>query len=183
MNPVEEIAALFESEGARDYLGEAVTQAQHMLQAGALAAAAGAPDALVAAALLHDVGHFRGPLTGADLMRGVDNHHEESGAHFLERWFGTEVSEPVRLHVAAKRYLCHAEPEYLTALSPASRHTLVVQGGPMDSTEARSFELELHFADALALRRWDEQAKDPAAPTPYFEEFVPLLERLVRPEP
>ena len=106
MSALEEIAALFASEGARGYLGEPVTQAQHMLQSGALAAAAGAPDALVAAALLHDIGHFRGHLSGEELMRGIDNHHEESGARFLEKRFGLAVSELVRLHVAAKRYLC-----------------------------------------------------------------------------
>jgi len=178
MELVEELAELFVSEGARGYLGEAVTQAEHMLQTGALAAAAGAPDALVAAALLHDVGHFRGHLTGEDLMRGIDNRHEESGARFLERSFGAEVSEPVRLHVAAKRYLCHVDPEYLATLSPASQYTLKVQGGPMSDAEARAFERERYWADAVAVRRWDDRAKDPTAVAPPFAQFAPLLERL-----
>jgi gamma-butyrobetaine dioxygenase len=185
VKPVEEIAALFACEGWREYLGEAVTQAEHMLQAGALAAAAEVEDPLVAAALLHDVGHFKGELSGRDLMGGTDNRHEESGAEFLARWFGPEVSEPVRLHVAAKRYLCHVEPDYLVALSPASRYSLGLQGGPMQSAEARAFERHPHWRQAVALRRFDDLAKDPATTTPPFEQFVPLLERLVelRPQP
>jgi gamma-butyrobetaine dioxygenase len=179
VTPVEELAALFSSEGAQGYLGEAVTQAEHMLQTGALAEAAGSPDALIAAALLHDVGHFQGWLTGEDLMRGTDNRHEDRGALYLERWFGATVSEPVRLHVAAKRYLCRTEPEYFEALSPASRHTLLVQGGPMAALEALAFEELAHFADALRLRRFDDLAKDPSVVPPPFEHFVPLLEGLV----
>lgn len=165
----------------RDYLGEAVTQAQHMLQTGALAAAAGAEDPLVGAALLHDIGHFRGPLTGRDLMGGVDNKHQESGARFLRGLFGVAVSEPVRLHVAAKRYLCLVDPGYLATLSPASTYTLMVQGGPMSTAEARAFEQERYCDNAVSLRRWDDQAKDPAATAPPFEEFAPLLERLLEP--
>jgi len=183
VKPVDELAELFSSEGARAYLGEALSQAQHMCQAGALAEAAGAPDSLVAAALLHDIGHFRGHLTGDDLMRGVDNRHEETGARVLERWFASSVSEPVRLHVAAKRYLCHAEPGYLATLSQASQYTLAVQGGPMTAEEARAFQRKAFWADAVALRRWDEQAKERDVATPQFEHFAPLLERLVQSAP
>ena len=179
MKPIDELAGLFSSEGARAYFGEAVSQAEHMLQAGALAEAAGAPDSLVAAALLHDIGHFRGQLTGDDLMRGVDNRHEKTGARVIERWFASSVSEPVRLHVAAKRYLCHAEPGYPATLSEASVYTLAVQGGPMTAEEANAFLCEAFWADAVAVRRWDELAKDPEAATPSFEHFAALLEGLV----
>ena len=154
-----------------------------MLQAGALAEASGASDALVAASLLHDVGHFHGALRGGDLMGGKDNRHEESGARYLARWFGPEVSEPVRLHVPAKRYLCLVEPEYLAALSPASRFTLEVQGGPMTRSQATVFEKERFLADAIALRRWDDLAKDPAVDPLAFEHFARLLEALLVPEP
>jgi gamma-butyrobetaine dioxygenase len=181
MTPVEELAAFFAGDGGRAYLGEAVTLAAHMLQAGALAQASRASDALVAAALLHDVGHFRGPLRGEDLMSGTDNRHEESGARFLARRFGPEVSEPVRLHVPAKRYLCLVEPEYLSALSEASRYTLGVQGGPMTAPQAVAFEKERFLADAIRLRRWDDQAKDASVEPPPFEHFVGLLEALVTP--
>jgi gamma-butyrobetaine dioxygenase len=179
-DPVERIAALFASDGMQDYLGEPVTQAAHMLQAAALAEAAGAPDHLVAAALLHDVGHFQGILSGHDLMAGRDNRHEETGAAWLAQWLSREVTEPVRLHVPAKRYLCFVDPGYMSRLSAASLYTLGVQGGPMRASEVRTFE-ELSYAqDAVAVRRWDEAAKDPAALTPGFNHFRPLLERLVR---
>ena len=180
MSAVDELAALFAGEGTAEYLGEAVTQAQHMLQAGLLAQSAGASDALVAAALLHDVGHFHGAVTGHDLMDGTDNHHSATGAAWLARWFGPAVTEPVRLHVAAKRYLCAVEPDYHARLSPASVFTLSVQGGPMTPEEVRRFEAEPYHADAVALRRWDEQAKDPSAAGPGFDHFRALLERLAR---
>src|SRR5215472_1943672 len=139
VGPVELIARLFAGDGAVEYLGEAVTQAEHMLQAAHLAELAGATDALVAAALLHDVGHFTGIVSGHDLMRGADNRHSYAGADWLAQWFGPEVTEPVRLHVDAKRYLCAAEPGYAETLSPASVYTLGVQGGPMTGAEAAAF--------------------------------------------
>lgn len=177
---VEPLAELFAGAGSAEYLGEAVSMAQHMLQAGALAEAAGAPPHLVAAAMLHDVGHFAGEVTGQDLMDGTDNRHSHTGADLLARWFGPEVTEPVRLHVAAKRYLCAVEPEYYDRLSEASKHTLAVQGGPMSPEQAAVFAALPGAADAVAVRRWDEAAKDPEAFTPPFEHFVPLLTALVR---
>jgi gamma-butyrobetaine dioxygenase len=177
---VEIIASLFASEGAAGYLGEPVSQAAHMLQAGALAERAGATPDLVAAALLHDVGHFTGTRTGEDLMRGTDNRHGEQGAGWLAQWFGQAVTEPVRLHVAAKRYLCAVEPGYLSRLSPASVFTLGVQGGPMRPDEVLAFEANPHAGRACQVRRWDDQAKDPDAPVPPFEHFAPLLAALAR---
>lgn len=178
-DPVATITGLFASEGAADYLGEPVTQAAHMLQAAALAERDGAPGALVAAALLHDVGHFTGTVTGRDLMRGTDNRHSEQGADWLAQWFGPEVTEPVRLHVDAKRYLCATEPGYLDQLSPASVYTLGVQGGPMAGEELAAFEGRPHAADACRVRRWDGAAKDPAAGYPPLRHFVPLLRDLL----
>ncbi|MER5891149.1 phosphonate degradation HD-domain oxygenase [Streptomyces sp. NPDC001941] len=180
MNPVDELAALFEGEGGAEYLGEEVTQAEHMLQAAALAEAEGAPAHLVAAALLHDIGHFHGTVTGRDLMEGgLDNRHSHTGADWLARHFGPEVTEPVRLHVAAKRYLCAVEPGYFGLLSEASVHTLRVQGGPMSPEEAGRFEERDGARDAVLVRRWDERAKDPEHPTPGFDHFRPLLEGLL----
>jgi phosphonate degradation associated HDIG domain protein len=179
--PVDVIAALFATEGAATYLGEAVTQAAHMLQAAHLAKQDGAEDALVAAALLHDVGHFTGAVTGQQLMAGTDNRHGEGGADWLARWFGPEVTEPVRLHVAAKRYLCAVEPGYARTLSPASDYTLGVQGGPMRGDELAAFTASPYARDACRLRRWDDAAKDPGATTPQFDHFRRLLVGLVRP--
>ena len=178
--PVQLIAGLFASEGAAEYLGEPVTQAAHMLQAAALAERDGADPALVAAALLHDVGHFTSTVSGRDLMRGTDNAHGAAGAAWLGQWFGPEVTEPVRLHVAAKRYLCAAEPGYAATLSEASVYTLKVQGGPMQGAELAEFAAGPHSAAAIRLRRWDDAAKDPAADVPGFAHYQPLLDELLR---
>ncbi|WP_062436590.1 2-trimethylaminoethylphosphonate dioxygenase [Herbidospora daliensis] len=174
---LDELEALFTGPGTGDYLGEPVTMAEHMLQAAALAEAAGASAHLVASALLHDLGHLDG---GAELMAGVDNRHSHTGADLLGRWFGPEVTEPVRLHVAAKRYLCAVEPDYRARLSEASEFTLQVQGGPMSAQEAAGFAALPGAADAVAVRRFDDAAKVAGAATPAFAHFRPLLARLLR---
>jgi len=169
---IEVIAGLFAGPGARGYLGEAVTIGVHMRQAGALAEAARAAAPLVTAALLHDIGHLRSE---------TDARHGAGGARWLSQWFGAAVTEPVRLHVAAKRYLCGTEPGYLALLSPESVRTLALQGGPMTSAQACAFEALPFARDAVAVRRWDDQAKDPAVTPPSFAHFEPLLSGLVRP--
>ncbi|HEY6786022.1 MAG TPA: HD domain-containing protein [Trebonia sp.] len=181
--PFGAIAGLLATAGARDYLGEPVTVLAHLLQAAARAEAAGAAPAVVAAALLHDVGHLleadgTAGLSGATLMAGRDNDHGERGAAWLASWFGPQVTEPVRLHIAAKRYLCGTEPAYYGLLSEASRYTLAVQGGPMTTQQARAFEALPGHRDAIAVRRWDDQAKDPVAAVPGLEHYRPLLASL-----
>ncbi|HEY3904526.1 MAG TPA: HD domain-containing protein [Streptosporangiaceae bacterium] len=179
-DPVQLIADLFASEGADEYLGEAVTQASHLLQSAALAEQDDAGDSLIAAALLHDVGHFTGTITGQQLMEGTDNRHSDVGAYWLAQWFGPEVTEPVRLHVAAKRYLCATEPGYASTLSPASVYTLGVQGGPMNDEQATRFAAGPYGQAACRLRRWDDAAKDPGAQPPPFEHYRLLLAGLAR---
>jgi gamma-butyrobetaine dioxygenase len=169
---VEAIGELFAGPQARDHMGEPVPIGEHMLQAGALAEAAGAPAALVAAALLHDIGHLLG---GAE-----EDQHGEAGAQWLSQWFGEAVTEPVRLHVPAKRYLCGADAGYLALLSAESVRTLALQGGPMTPAEVTAFEASPFFRAAAAVRRWDDQAKDPAVTPARFAHFAPLLEALVR---
>ena len=169
MTGIDAIAELFAGPGARDYLGEAVTIGEHMRQAGALAGAAGAAGPLVAAALLHDVGHLRSES---------DARHGSGGARWLSQWFGAAVTEPVRLHVAAKRYLCAAEPGYFGLLSPESVRTLALQGGPMTAAQAAAFAALPHARDAVAVRRWDDEAKDPGVTAPPFSHFAPLLRGL-----
>jgi gamma-butyrobetaine dioxygenase len=172
MNAVQVIGALFAWPGAGDHMGEPVPIGEHMLQAGALAEAAGAPGALVAAALLHDAGHLLG--------EPEEDRHGEAGARWLNQWFADAVTEPVRLHVPAKRYLCAADPGYLGLLSSESARTLALQGGPMSAAEVAAFEALPHARDAVAVRRWDDQAKDPAVTAPRFAHFAPLLGALVR---
>ena len=173
MNAFDAVAALFGSATGTAYYGEAVTLAQHMLQAGALAKATGAPDSLVAAALLHDVGHAleSTPEYGP---------HEVVGANWLGQWFPTDTCEPVLLHVEAKRCLCATERSYFDCLSEASRQSLIVQGGPMSLGEVRAFESRPFAPAAIAVRRWDEAAKDPTLETLSLAHFQALLERVAK---
>ena len=170
-DPLDRIAALFTGDGAREYLGEPVTVAQHLLQCAALAEEAAALPAVVAAALLHDIGHLVGS--------GADNHHGDSGAGWLAAWFAPAVTEPVRLHVDAKRYLCAAEPGYLALLSQASRDSLQFQGSVMTPAQATAFETRPYAADAVAVRRWDDAAKDPQARVPGFDHYRSVLRPLL----
>jgi gamma-butyrobetaine dioxygenase len=197
------VTALLASAGARDYLGEPVTVLGHLLQAASLAEAAAAPPALVAAALLHDIGHLiaepstiagtapvepgvtaGGPEGGGSggwrvPPRGSSgDQHAELAAQWLARWFGPEVTEPVRLHVAAKRYLCGTGPGYCELLSPASRHALSVQGGPMGEEEARQFAATPFARQAVRVRRWDDHAKQPGVAHQGLEHFLPMLRQL-----
>ncbi len=177
---VREVLELFDRRGGGTY-GEVVDQRRHALQSADLAAAAGASDVLVAAALLHDIGHL---VSGPDLP-GVDRHadddrHEAVGARFLAPRFGPRLARAVALHVAAKRYRCTVDPDYHRALSPTSQATLVAQGGLMDAGELERFERHPGLADALAVRGWDEGAKDPERDVAGFDAYVPLLERLAR---
>jgi phosphonate degradation associated HDIG domain protein len=181
MRIVEDILRLFARRGASAYHGEAVSQAEHALQAAELAEREGAPDRLVVAALLHDVGHL---LDGQDedlAHRGVDGRHEEAGGAWLARHFGPEVIEPIRLHVAAKRYLCAVDPAYLDGLSPASRLSLAVQGGPMEAEECAQFEANPYYRDAVRLRHWDDTAKVPGLEVPALDHYRDRLESASRP--
>jgi phosphonate degradation associated HDIG domain protein len=176
---VDAIADILTRRGADSYLGEAVTMQQHMLQAAQLAEQAGAPDELVAAALLHDIGHYTGAFGEDYLEQGVDDVHEEAGARLLAGLFPPAVVECVRLHVAAKRYLCATNPTYLAKLSPASMRTLALQGGPMQPREAAAFERNPHCRDSIRVRLWDEAAKVAGLATPPFAHFAVVLRRVV----
>ena len=164
---------LFQRRGAQHY-EEAVTQTEHAIQTAELARAAGAPPTLVAAALLHDVGHLLEP-EDRELMRARDLHHEELGARLLANWFGPAVTEPIRQHVPAKRYLCAVEAGYLAALSPASVHSLELQGGVMSAAEVARFEAMPGHAEAALLRRWDDLAKRTDVVSPPIGGFRELL--------
>lgn len=178
------IERAFASAEGMAYLGEQVTMIQHQLQAGALALAAGCSDELAVAALLHDIGHIIGREEGEGdaaeaLAHDRDARHDVSGARWLGRWFRPDVTEPVRLHVAAKRYLVATERGYFAHLSEASVHTLRLQGGPMTAQQVREFEA-LDFAeDAVVVRRLDEAAKEASWNAPAFDTHVELLRRVL----
>ena len=172
----QELLDIFVGRATRRYGLSAVNQLQHALQAAALAEADNAPPATVLACLLHDVGHMVHQLGENPAGRGIDDVHEELGADWLAERFGPEVSEPVRLHVAAKRYLCAVEPDYFGKLSPDSVRSLGLQGGPMSADEVAVFRANPLHAEAVRLRRFDEAAKDPRASTPDFDHYLRHVE-------
>ena len=177
---IEEIFAAFRARGSESYLGEPVSLAEHMLQTALAAEQDDADTVLVASALLHDYGHLVHELPEDSAEHGIDTAHEEAGAAWLERHFVPRVTEPLRLHVLAKRYLCATEPEYLAALSPASVLSLGLQGGPCTPEEIAEFERGEFAEEALRLRRWDDFGKIPGLPTPPVEHYRPALEAGLR---
>jgi phosphonate degradation associated HDIG domain protein len=176
MRIADAIRTLFETQGRAAYHGEAVSQAEHALQSAQLAEAEGAPDSLVVAALLHDVGHLISGHEEDAALRGVDDGHETAGAAWLSLRFGPDVVEPIRLHVAAKRYLCAVEPEYSRGLSPASLRSLQLQGGPSSAEERAAFEANPHHRAAVRLRRWDDAAKVPGLAVPGLDHYLARIE-------
>jgi gamma-butyrobetaine dioxygenase len=178
--PKPQLDALFDAFdrlGAEPY-GEEVSQLSHMLQTAALAVVDGAPDALVAAALLHDVGHFAAPPNAPEPVA-----HEALGVAWLRPLFGPEVWRPVGLHVAAKRYLCATSPGYLDQLSAASQQSLVEQGGVFTLSQAERFMDAPYAKDAVRLRLYDDAAKVPHAQTPPLDSYRELLGRLATSAP
>ncbi|QDU89525.1 hypothetical protein Pla175_29170 [Pirellulimonas nuda] len=173
----EEIGALFESRGGSLYGGEGVTQLEHALQAADLAERQGASSELIAAALLHDIGHLLHDLPDDAPDRGVDDAHEYLGAAWLAARFPPAVLEPVRMHVASKRYLCAAEPGYWDSLSEPSKVSLTLQGGPMSADECSAFRAGPHCRACLAVRRWDDLAKVAGLETPPLTHFLEHVRR------
>ena len=158
-NVVDFILQLFEKRGAEEYMGEPVSMAQHMEQSAACAAADGATEELVIASLLHDIGHFVGDFPIEALENGIDNLHEDAGSNFLSPFFPASVTEPIRLHVAAKKYLCAVDKKYINRLSDASINSLNVQGGPMTPEEVTAFESSPHHQAAVKTRYYDDDGK------------------------
>ena len=185
MTIAERILTALAGAASRQYGGEPVTELSHSLQCAELAQREGADDELVLACLLHDVGRYavdqrlvfdsKEPSQRAVRGRG----HHELGADFLTPHVAPRVAWLVRMHADAKRYLCATEPGYFDLLSPASRHTLGLQGGVMRQTEVQAAE-HPWLTDALRLRRWDDRAKDRQANTAPLESWAPLLRRLLR---
>jgi phosphonate degradation associated HDIG domain protein len=176
MHHVDLIFDLFEKRGSVEYFGEAVSQCEHAFEAAFFAEKDGADEALIVSALLHDIGHM---LTGREGMaeKGIDERHEDSGCVWLANYFSPAITEPVRLHVQAKRYLCETDPAYLKMLSPASILSLNLQGGPFTAIQARRFETHAHAQSAIRLRRWDDLAKIPGLEVPGLEHYREMLHR------
>lgn len=170
---------LFATHGAKGGSSQRLSNAEHMLQTAAAARAANADVVLIAACLLHDIGHWLHSEPVDAMKRSQDDRHEDIGARYLAPHFADPVTRPVALHVAAKRYLCATEPDYFQKLSPTSVRTLEHQGGPMDTAEIAAFQAIPDHQNAVAIRRWDEYGKVPGLDVPSFDAYRPMLRKLM----
>ena len=175
MSVTDQIFEIFGQRGGEEYFGEPVSQLEHALQAAWQAEQQNAPSWLVVAALLHDIGHLLHDLPEHVADSGIDAQHEDVGHAWLVRYFGPEITIPVRLHVDAKRYLCATDPAYLAQLSPASIQSLALQGGPFTVAQAREFEHRPFAREAVQLRRWDDLAKVPGLAVPALDHYRGLI--------
>lgn len=174
MSVIDQIEQIFRLRGDSQYGFEAVTQQEHALQAAMLAEQEQASPALITASLLHDIGHLLHDLPDDATERGIDDRHEELGQRWLTQHFGLDVTEPVRLHVDAKRFLCADEPDYEASLSQPSRQSMAIQGGTMTKEEVSQFEALEFGRDAVRLRRWDDAAKVVGLSTPPLDRFLQI---------
>ena len=170
---------IFTRRGGEEYLGEPVTMAEHMLQGATLAEQNGEDELIIVAALLHDIGHFTSEFGSFSMDDTKDKYHEDAGARVLENFFPPLVVDCVRHHVAAKRYLCAVRPEYFDELSEASVHSLMLQGGPMNTTETKAFESNPNLNKIIAVRLLDDAGKSAQMKTPDFSYFAPMVQRVV----
>jgi phosphonate degradation associated HDIG domain protein len=173
-----DIEKLFRDRGHIAYSGEGVTQLEHALQSAELAEREGAGEALVTAALLHDLGHLLNLQGDTPTERGIDDQHQYFAIPFIRGLFPPDVIEPIRLHVDAKRALCALEPEYYEALSEDSKRSLTLQGGVFSRGEAEAFAAKPYGRDAMRLRRWDDQAKAAGAATPALPHYLAMAKRV-----
>ena len=174
-----QIDQAFTKRGHEGY-GEGVSQLDHALQCALCAERDGASPALIAATLLHDIGHLLHDLPQDIADQGIDTEHESLGSAWLSQYFGPDVTEPVRLHVDAKRYLSAVEPGYYERLSEASILSLKLQGGVFSPEEAADFAGQDFAADAVKLRRWDEEGKEVGLRTPSLAHFYRYVEACLR---
>jgi phosphonate degradation associated HDIG domain protein len=181
MLQLDDIEGLFRRHGNAQYSGEPVTQLEHALQSANLAEQSDADDALVTACLLHDLGHLLNEQGETPTLRGIDDTHQYFALPFLRGLFPDSVLEAIKLHVDAKRYLCHASEGYFDKLSEDSRRSLALQGGPFDAVQAAAFLEQPGARDAVLLRQWDDLAKQADFPTPPLSHFMARAARCALP--
>jgi phosphonate degradation associated HDIG domain protein len=172
MLSIEEIELLFARHGTEQYSGEPVTQLEHALQTAHLAEQSEASDALVTACLLHDLGHLLNRQGETPTLRGVDDTHQYFALPFLRGLFPDAVLDAIKLHVDAKRYLCHVDEGYHARLADDSKRSLALQGGVFDATAAAAFLAQPGAHDAVLLRQWDDLAKQAGLQTPSLAHFL-----------
>ncbi len=176
---VEFLGSIFDRRGNEEYLGEPVSMGEHMLQGATIAEQNDQPEEIIVGALLHDIGHFTSEFGTFAMSDTEDRFHEEAGAEVLEHFFPSVITDCVRYHVPAKRYLCATRPEYYSRLSEASVHSLGLQGGPMSVEEVAEFEKNPNLRQIISVRYLDDAGKHPDMQTPDYWHFAPMVQRMV----
>jgi phosphonate degradation associated HDIG domain protein len=176
---VGEVFSLYEQYGNEDYIGEPVSQIEHMCQAAALAEAEGYNDEVILAAFFHDIGHLCEHIADTHSMDGygVVDHELLAGKYLREKGFSEKIARLAESHVQAKRYLTYKYPDYYNKLSEASKMTLAKQGGVMDELEAENFETDHLHKLYIKLREWDDKAKLQSVPLPSLEKYKQMALR------
>ena len=178
-NNLNKVINILSTKGYEQYGNEAVSQLEHALQCATLAKENNATPELITASLLHDFGHLVHNLGEDAAEKGIDDRHEYRALGYLNKIFSPAVTEPIRMHVNAKRYLCAVDSNYYDSLSPASKVSLELQGGIYSEQEAQEFISQPYAKDAVQLRIWDDLAKVKDLPTPTLEHFIPIIEKLI----
>ena len=173
LNIVEEIIFNF-SNNKSLYIGEDLTMSEHMIQTAMLAEENECSDDLICSCLLHDYGHFVINDPNRLVSDDIDGRHEAIGANYLNNFFHLKIIEPILLHVDAKKYLARDE-KYFNSLSEASKISLKLQGGIMSDEEAKKFEQNKNYENAIKLRRFDEGAKRQNIKTKDIKDYKKLL--------
>ena len=179
---IEALLAVLVERGTHWCYDEKVSQLEHAVQGAVIARSEQGNSEDITAALLHDIGHFLMADAAQDERnQDRDLRHETVGANWLSHAFVPKVTEPVRLHVPAKRYLCATEPGYWDDLSEGSKISLRKQGGPMNKNEVAAFATLPGYAAALRLRRIDDRAKAVGLVTAPMESFTEYLLAALKP--
>ena len=176
---INSIIQILLTKGNVQYGREAVSQLEHALQCASLAETSNSSPELITASLLHDFGHLVHNLGEDAAERGIDDRHEHQALGYLNKIFPLAVTEPIRMHVDAKRYLCAVNQDYWASLSRASKMSLELQGGIFSQDEAMEFISQPYAQDAVKLRIWDDLAKTPDCITPDLEYFIPVIKSAI----
>ena len=179
---INEVFDLYEKHGGDDYIGEPVSQLEHMSQSAQFAIKEGFDDEVVLAAFFHDIGHICVKQNASNSMDGYGiKRHEKVGADYLRsKGFPERIAKLVEGHVQAKRYLTFKYPDYYKGLSEASKKTLEFQGGKMEKDEADAFEAESTFETSILMRKWDELAKETDVPMIDLNEIKHLVRKVLK---
>ena len=181
MSVIDELEEIYATKGLETFEGDLIiTHTSHGLQTAMIAEKEGASAPMIVAALLHDIGRIINPDDREITDSGRDAKHEEVAHEFLEAWFSPEVTMPIKLHVAAKRYLVATDPTYSKKVSPGSMRSMSGQGDVLTESEAAAFIEQPYAREGVTLRRWDDRAKSPDAQTPPFEHFIPYIKECLR---